>query len=166
MVREMELKDIILETINDIESLPEGEEEASIRVLQKQDITFETLHSAKNTQSAQSTHTFLGDKDATDKELKNFANQNFNLSERALKNLNTMSLTNYKPSVFAAISEASKGDRLSNEKAFLQLLEERLLVLFEGLNTDKQSDKYEMVLNFLRYELSVIQKRLDILQNP
>lgn len=161
----MELKDIILETINDIESLPEGEQETSIRVLQKQDITFETLHSAKNTQSAQS-HTFLGDKQTADRELKNFANQNFNLSERALKNLNTMSATNYNPSVFAAMSEAKKGDRLSSEKAFLQLLEERLLVLFEGLSTDKQSDKYEMVLNFLRYELSVIQKRLDILQNP
>lgn len=163
----MELKDIILETINDIESLPEGQEETSIRVLQKQDsITFETLHSAKNAQSAQS-YTFLGDKETTDKELKNFANQNFNLSERALKNLNAMSSSNYKPSVFAAMSEANKGDKLSSEKAFLQLLEERLLVLFEGLSIDKQSDKYEMVLNFLRYELSVIQKRLDILnQNP
>ena len=159
----MELKDIILETINDIESLPEGEEEATIKVLQKQDITFETLHSSKNTQSAKSA--FLGDKEATDKELKNFANQNFSLSERALKNLSAMSQTSYKPSVFAAMSEASKGDRLSNERAFLQLLEERLLVLFEGLSNDIQEDKYEMVLNFLRYELSVIQKRLDILYN-
>ena len=80
----------------------------------------------------------------------------------ARKPLNSLS-----PSVLSVINEQTHTyGLLDDEISFLSLLEERLLVLFEGLNqpqNSQDSKKLQMVLNFLQYQLSVIARRLEIL---
>ena len=58
-------------------------------------------------------------------------------------------------------------DDLHSEKAFLQRLRERLLVLFDGLQDDSMVNKeikFDMVINFLEYMLAMSEKRLDELK--
>ncbi|WP_394960326.1 hypothetical protein [uncultured Helicobacter sp.] len=76
------------------------------------------------------------------------------------------SLSRLKPSMISVINESHSKQTLSDEVGFLKLLQDRLLVLFEGLSMpDKESQKLTMVLNFLQYQLSVIAKRLEILED-
>lgn len=52
----------------------------------------------------------------------------------------------------------------SDEIEFLQELQERLLVLFQGLSMPQNQfsqAKLDLTINFLEYQLSVIQERLD-----
>lgn len=53
-----------------------------------------------------------------------------------------------------------------NELMFLTSLRERILVLFEGMQSPNNKNieaKLDMILNFLEYQLSVIDDRLDTL---
>ena len=56
----------------------------------------------------------------------------------------------------------------NDEKQFLQNIQERLLVLFEGFqspNNTKIEAKVDLTLNFLEYLLASIETRLDILES-
>jgi len=51
---------------------------------------------------------------------------------------------------------------------FLELLQERLIVLFEGLNAPhngNQQTQLQITINFLEYILNVIQERLKLLKS-
>ncbi|RDU60430.1 CiaD-like domain-containing protein [Helicobacter marmotae] len=53
---------------------------------------------------------------------------------------------------------------LRNECEFLEMLQERLLVLFEGLNAPHNKNletKLNITINFLEYQLSIINERLN-----
>lgn len=55
-------------------------------------------------------------------------------------------------------------DALREEYEFLEMLQERLLVLFAGLKAPQNNDiqsRLNITINFLEYQLSVIQERLD-----
>lgn len=55
-------------------------------------------------------------------------------------------------------------DRRGNEKKFLSNMKEKMIVLFEGLqseNLQNTNDKMDLVLNYLEYTLSDIEQRLE-----
>lgn len=55
-------------------------------------------------------------------------------------------------------------DRRGNEKKFLSNMKEKMIVLFEGLQSEKlqnTNDKMDLVLNYLEYTLSDIEQRLE-----
>lgn len=57
-----------------------------------------------------------------------------------------------------------QSERLREECEFLEMLQERLLVLFEGLNAEHNQElqtRLNLTINFLEYELSVIAERLN-----
>jgi len=54
---------------------------------------------------------------------------------------------------------------LDDEVAFLEHAKERLLVLFEGLQTEEIKGleaKLDITLNFLEYQLAIIEDRLEV----
>ncbi|CUU40146.1 MULTISPECIES: CiaD-like domain-containing protein [Helicobacter] len=58
----------------------------------------------------------------------------------------------------------AQSEALREECEFLEMLQERLLVLFEGLKAEHNKElqtKLNLTINFLEYELSVITERLS-----
>ena len=58
-------------------------------------------------------------------------------------------------------------ESLREEYEFLEMLQERLLVLFEGLNAPQNHNlqtKLSLTINFLEYQLSIIAERLNDLR--
>ncbi len=56
---------------------------------------------------------------------------------------------------------------ISNEKVFLKNLLERTLVLFQGMQALEEKDalkRLDLVVRFLQYQLSVLEKRLESLE--
>ena len=56
----------------------------------------------------------------------------------------------------------------NDEKLFLQSIQERLLVLFEGFqapNNTKIEAKVDLTLNFLEYLLATIENRIAVIEN-
>ncbi len=57
---------------------------------------------------------------------------------------------------------------LNDEKQFLESVQERLLVLFEGFqapNNTKVEAKVDLTLNFLEYLLASIESRINLIDN-
>lgn len=58
-------------------------------------------------------------------------------------------------------------DALEDEKAFLNSVRERLLVLFEGLQSPNNRNieaKVDLIINFLEYKLAVVDERIEKVQ--
>lgn len=58
-------------------------------------------------------------------------------------------------------------ESLREESEFLEMLQERLLVLFEGLSCEHNKNiqaSLNITINFLEYQLSIIQERLNDIQ--
>lgn len=142
----MELKDIILETISSLETTQSLQESSKIK---ENTESFEALNKVQNTSQTQK-------QDFSQPFAPNHTLNHQNASKTP---------SEFAPSVLSVINEPKRQEALSGEVQFLSLLQERLLVLFEGLNQQNlQSDKQlEMVINFLQYQLSVIERRLEIL---
>ncbi len=153
MVVTMELKDIILETISSLESTQSLQESSEIQEVGKSkenaplDSTCQSFETFNNRDSSQPLVSFTP---------KCALNRQSGVSKAP---------SEFAPSVLSVINEPKRKEALNDEVQFLSLLQERLLVLFEGFNgQDLQSNKqFEMVLNFLQYQLSVIERRLEIL---
>ncbi|RDU54219.1 hypothetical protein CQA49_05375 [Helicobacter sp. MIT 00-7814] len=165
----MELKDIILETISSLEStqsLQESSEISEIKENMPLDSasmleSFEALNKAQNAPQAQKQDF---SQNFTQPHIAPFA-PNHTLSHTLNHQNASKTPSEFAPSVLSVINEPKRQEALSDEVQFLSLLQERLLVLFEGLNQQNlQSNKQlEMVINFLQYQLSVIERRLEIL---
>ena len=64
---------------------------------------------------------------------------------------------------FEEIEQITKPEEKESDKKFLEDLKERLLVLFEGLqspNTENLDVKCDVVINFLEYLLAKIEEKL------
>lgn len=69
-----------------------------------------------------------------------------------------------KEKVVAKIEVKEESETLSEEKIFLTSVRERVLVLFEGLQSPKNENidkKLDITLNFLEFLLASIEKRLQ-----
>ena len=72
------------------------------------------------------------------------------------------------PRVVSVEVTQPKEETQSDEKLFLQSIQERLLVLFEGFqspNNTKIEAKIDLTLNFLEYLLANIENRITMIDN-
>lgn len=168
----MELKDIILETINTLEThAPQSEPDDQSLPNTDENLRTNPEEQASTAQSTQS-KTPADEISAMwhkpferDDTPKDTSAPHSTSSDSVAPVRPANSQARLKPSMIAVINESHSKQALSDEQTFLTLLQDRLLVLFEGLSMpDKQSQKLTMVLNFLQYQLSVISKRLENLK--
>lgn len=176
MVTPMELKDIILETINTLESdntldtpahSPTHKATTQDSRTQTTNLTpSESIDTNAEPMDLKTLNTMLQGPFTQDKVATNTPPTSTNHTTNQTQTTHTNPKTRLKPSMISVINESHNKQVLNDEKTFLKLLQDRLLVLFEGLSMPQQDpQKLTMVLNFLQYQLSVIAKRLENLED-
>ncbi|MBH0234314.1 CiaD-like domain-containing protein [Helicobacter pylori] len=149
----MELKNIISETLNEIEKMAKTIDN-NFDAAQKTPSFFKTppyLQNAKNAETPPMSNT----------EPKNAAKietqEKITEEKEEAKEIITEEITQENP------TQAP----VSNERVFLKSLLERTLVLFQGMQALEEKDalkRLDLVVRFLQYQLSVLEKRLESLE--
>ncbi|EJB91642.1 CiaD-like domain-containing protein [Helicobacter pylori] len=150
----MELKNIISETLNEIEKMTKTIDNG-FDVAQKTPSFFKTPPYLQNTPNPQNTP--LEPKNAAKIETQEkITEENIEKKEEA-QEIITEEITPKTP------TQAP----ISNERVFLKSLLERTLVLFQGMQALEEKEALErldLVARFLQYQLSVLEKRLESLE--
>ncbi len=157
----MELKNIISETLNEIEKMAKTIDN-NFDAVQKTPSFFKTppyLQNAKNAEAPPMSNT----------EPKNAAKIE---TQEKITEENTEENTEEKEEVQEIIIEEITPKNptqapTSNERVFLKNLLERTLVLFQGMQALEEKDalkRLDLVARFLQYQLSVLEKRLESLE--
>ncbi|GAA9227919.1 hypothetical protein Taiwan905_03240 [Helicobacter pylori] len=149
----MELKNIISETLNEIEKMAKTINN-NFDATQKTPSFFKTppyLQNAKNAETPPMSNT----------EPKNAAKietqEKIAEEKEEAQEIITEEITPQTP----------KQAPISNERVFLKNLLERTLVLFQGMQALEEKDalkRLDLVARFLQYQLSVLEKRLESLE--
>ncbi|WP_163026345.1 CiaD-like domain-containing protein [Helicobacter pylori] len=151
----MELKNIISETLNEIEKMAKTIDNG-FDVVQKTPSFFKTPPYLQNTPNPQNTP--LEPKNAAKIETQEkITEENTEEKEEEAKG-NTIEEITPKTPTQAPIS---------NERVFLKNLLERTLVLFQGMQALEEKEalkRLDLVARFLQYQLSVLEKRLESLE--
>ncbi|RVY09780.1 hypothetical protein ECB90_01750 [Helicobacter pylori] len=154
MAGRMELKNIISETLNEIEKMAKTIDDG-FNTAQKTPSFFKTppyLQNAKNAETPPMSNT--EPKNATRIETQEKITEE---KEEEVPEIIIEEITQENP-VQAPIS---------NERVFLKNLLERTLVLFQGMQALEEKEalkRLDLVARFLRYQLSVLEKRLESLE--
>ncbi len=153
MAGRMELKNIISETLNEIEKMAKTIDN-NFDAAQKTPSFFKTppyLQNAKNAETPPMSNT----------EPKNAAKietqEKITEEKEEAQEIITEEITPQTP----------KQAPISNERVFLKNLLERTLVLFQGMQALEEKDalkRLDLVARFLQYQLSVLEKRLESLE--
>ncbi len=154
----MELKNIISETLNEIEKMAKTIDNG-FNTAQKTPSFFKTppyLQNAKNAETPPMSNT--EPKNATKIE-----------TQEKITEENTEEKEEETPEIITEeiAQETPTQALISNEKVFLKSLLERTLVLFQGmqaLNEKEALKRLDLVARFLQYQLSVLEKRLESLE--
>ncbi|WP_164857651.1 CiaD-like domain-containing protein [Helicobacter pylori] len=147
----MELKNIISETLNEIEKMAKTIDDG-FNTAQRTPSFFKTppyLQNAKNAETPPMSNT--EPKNATKIETQE------KIAEEEAQGIITEEITPKNP------TQAP----ISNERVFLKNLLERTLVLFQGMQALEEKDalkRLDLVARFLQYQLSVLEKRLESLE--
>ncbi|GAA7264298.1 CiaD-like domain-containing protein [Helicobacter pylori] len=147
----MELKNIISETLNEIEKMAQTIDDG---VAQKTPSFFKTPPHLQNTPDPKNANTPLEPKNAAKIETQEKITEE--KEEEALEII-IEEITPKNP------TQA----RISNERVFLKNLLERTLVLFKGMQALEEKEamkRLDLVARFLQYQLSVLEKRLESLE--
>ncbi|EJB40143.1 hypothetical protein HPNQ4161_0239 [Helicobacter pylori NQ4161] len=151
----MELKNIISETLNEIEKMAKTIDN-NFDAAQKTPSFFKTPPYLQNTPNPQNTP--LEPKNAAKIETQEkIAEENTEEKEEEAKGITIEEITPKTP------TQAP----ISNERVFLKNLLERTLVLFQGMQALGEKDalkRLDLVARFLQYQLSVLEKRLESLE--
>ncbi|KHL87399.1 hypothetical protein HPY655_03585 [Helicobacter pylori] len=151
----MELKNIISETLNEIEKMAKTIDNG-FDVVQKTPSFFKTPPYLQNTPNSQNTP--LEPKNATKIETQEkITEENTEEKEEEAKGITIEEITPKNP------TQAP----ISNEKVFLKNLLERTLVLLKGMQALEEKEalkRLDLVARFLQYQLSVLEKRLESLE--
>ncbi len=151
----MELKNIISETLNEIEKMAKTIDNG-FDVVQKTPSFFKTPPYLQNTPNPQNTP--LEPKNATKIETQEkIAEENTEEKEEEAKGITIEEITPKNP------TQAP----ISSERVFLKNLLERTLVLLKGMQALEEKEALErldLVARFLQYQLSVLEKRLESLE--
>ncbi|MGN8381814.1 CiaD-like domain-containing protein [Helicobacter pylori] len=149
----MELKNIISETLNEIEKMAKTIDN-NFDAAQKTPSFFKTppyLQNAKNAETPPMSNT----------EPKNAAKietqEKITEEKEEAPEIITEEITPKNPAQVL----------ISNERVFLKSLLERTLVLFQGMQALEEKDalkRLDLVARFLQYQLSVLEKRLESLE--
>ncbi|GAA8469958.1 CiaD-like domain-containing protein [Helicobacter pylori] len=150
----MELKNIISETLNEIEKMAKTIDNG-FDVAQKTPSFFKTPPYLQNTP--------LGPKNAAKIETQEkIAEENTEEKEEEAKGITIEEITPKTPT-----QETPTQALIPNERVFLKGLLERTLVLFKGMQALEEKEalkRLDLVARFLQYQLSVLEKRLESLE--
>ncbi|GAA8141377.1 hypothetical protein HpDR137_01420 [Helicobacter pylori] len=151
----MELKNIISETLNEIEKMAKTIDNG-FDVAQKTPSFFKTPPYLQNTPNPQNTP--LEPKNAAKIETKEkITEENTEEKEEEAKGITIEEITPKNP------TQAP----ISSERVFLKNLLERTLVLLKGMQALEEKEalkRLDLVARFLQYQLSVLEKRLESLE--
>ncbi|MCQ2932605.1 hypothetical protein JT204_00740 [Helicobacter pylori] len=150
----MELKNIISETLNEIEKMAKTIDN-NFDMVQKTPSFFKTppyLQNAKNAETPPMSNT--EPKSAAKIETQEKITEE---KEEEAQEIITEEITPKNPTQVL----------ISNERVFLKNLLERTLVLFQGMQALEEKEalkRLDLVARFLQYQLSVLEKRLESLE--
>ncbi|WP_190319830.1 CiaD-like domain-containing protein [Helicobacter pylori] len=151
----MELKNIISETLNEIEKMAKTIDN-NFDAAQKTPSFFKTPPYLQNTPNPQ--NTLLEPKNAAKIETQEkITEENTEEKEEEAKGIIIEEITPKTPTQVL----------ISNERVFLKNLLERTLVLFQGMQALEEKEamkRLDLVARFLQYQLSVLEKRLEYLE--
>ncbi|GAA8034422.1 CiaD-like domain-containing protein [Helicobacter pylori] len=148
----MELKNIISETLNEIEKMAKTIDDGFDRA-QKTPSFFKTPPHLQNTPNPKNANTPLEPKNAAKIETQEKITEE---KEEELKEIIT-----------EEIAQETPTQAIPNERVFLKGLLERTLVLFKGMQALEEKEalkRLDLVARFLQYQLSVLEKRLESLE--
>ncbi|GAA9499755.1 hypothetical protein BTM460_02820 [Helicobacter pylori] len=149
----MELKNIISETLNEIEKMAKTIDN-NFDAAQKTPSFFKTPPHLQNTPNPKNVNAPLEPKNATKIETQEKITEE---KEEELKEIITEEIT----------QETPKQAPIPNERVFLKGLLERTLVLFKGMQALEEKEalkRLDLVERFLQYQLSALEKRLESLE--
>ncbi|RKV59662.1 hypothetical protein DD773_00230 [Helicobacter pylori] len=153
MAGRMELKNIISETLNEIEKMAKTIDDG-FNTAQKTPSFFKTPPNLQSTPNPKNANTPLEPKNAAKIETQEKITEE---KEEEVPEIITEEITPKNP------TQAP----ISNERVFLKNLLERTLVLFQGMQALEEKDvlkRLDLVARFLQYQLSVLEKRLESLE--
>ncbi|WQS95285.1 hypothetical protein E5D98_06200 [Helicobacter pylori] len=149
----MELKNIISETLNEIEKMAKTIDDG-FDTAQKTPSFFKTPPYLQNTPNSQNTNTPLEPKNAAKIETQEKITEE---KEEESKEIITEEIAQENPTQAL----------IPNERVFLKNLLERTLVLFKGMQALEEKEalkRLDLVARFLQYQLSALEKRLESLE--
>ncbi len=153
MAGRMELKNIISETLNEIEKMAQTIDDG-FNTAQRTPSFFKTPPYLQNTPNPKNANTPLEPKNAAKIETQEKIAEE---KEEDVPEIIIEEITQENP------TQAP----ISNERVFLKNLLERTLVLFQGMQALEEKDamkRLDLVARFLQYQLSVLEKRLESLE--
>ncbi len=154
MAGRMELKNIISETLNEIEKMAKTIDN-NFDAAQKTPSFFKTPPYLQNTPNPQNTP--LEPKNAAKIETQEKITEENTEEKEEAQEIITEEITPKNPTQVL----------ISNERVFLKNLLERTLVLFQGMQALEEKEamkRLDLVARFLQYQLSVLEKRLESLE--
>ncbi|GAA9252308.1 hypothetical protein TH0058_05620 [Helicobacter pylori] len=150
----MELKNIISETLNEIEKMAQTIDDG---VAQKTPSFFKTPPNLPNTPDPKNANTPLEPKNAAKIE-----------TQEKITEENTEEKEEAQGIIIEEITpETPKQAPIPNERVFLKGLLERTLVLFKSMQALEEKEalkRLDLVARFLQYQLSALEKRLESLE--
>ncbi|GAA7549238.1 hypothetical protein MMM130_02800 [Helicobacter pylori] len=153
----MELKNIISETLNEIEKMAKTIDDG-FNTVQKTPSFFKTPPYLQNTPNSQNANTPLEPKNVAKIETQEkITEENTEEKEEEVPEIITEEITPKNPTQVL----------IPNERVFLKNLLERTLVLFKGMQALEEKEamkRLDLVARFLQYQLSVLEKRLESLE--
>ncbi|WP_208390291.1 CiaD-like domain-containing protein [Helicobacter pylori] len=156
----MELKNIISETLNEIEKMAKTIDDG-FNTAQKTPSFFKTPPNLQNTPNPKNTNTPLESKNAAKNTIK------IETQEKITEE-NTEEKEEMPEIIIEEITpQTPKQVPISNERVFLKSLLERTLVLLKGMQALEEKEamkRLDLVARFLQYQLSVLEKRLESLE--
>lgn len=157
MAGRMELKNIISETLNEIEKMAKTIDDG-FNTAQKTPSFFKTPPNLQNTPNPKNANTPLEPKNAVKIE-----------TQEKITEENTEEKEEEAPEIIIEeIAQETPAQALiPNERVFLKNLLERTLVLFKGMQALEEKEamkRLDLVVRFLQYQLSVLEKRLESLE--
>ncbi|GAA7503638.1 hypothetical protein HpBHB25_06420 [Helicobacter pylori] len=153
----MELKNIISETLNEIEKMAKTIDN-NFDAVQKTPSFFKTPPNLQNTPNPKNANTPLEPKNAAKIETQEkITEENTEEKEEEVPEIITEEITPKNP------TQAP----IPNERVFLKGLLERTLVLFKSMQALEEKEamkRLDLVARFLQYQLSALEKRLESLE--
>ncbi|MFP6154948.1 CiaD-like domain-containing protein [Helicobacter pylori] len=153
----MELKNIISETLNEIEKMAKTIDN-NFDAAQKTLSFFKTPPNLQNTPNPKNANTPLEPKNAAKIETQEkITEENTEEKEEEVPEIITEEITPQTPTQAL----------ISSERVFLKNLLERTLVLLQGMQALEEKDalkRLDLVARFLQYQLSALEKRLESLE--
>ncbi|WRF19999.1 hypothetical protein KVE86_00825 [Helicobacter pylori] len=153
----MELKNIISETLNEIEKMAKTIDN-NFDAAQKTPSFFKTPSHLQNTPNPQNANAPLESKNAAKIE-----------TQEKITEENTEEKEEEAPEIITEeiAQETPTQALISNERVFLKGLLERTLVLLKGMQALEEKEamkRLDLVARFLQYQLSTLEKRLESLE--